>query len=78
MLSQTLPTMLPFVAVAGHWKDTTKTITVPDPLNGEPFISVPDTQGEELRPFVDSLKAVNKSGLHNPFKNPERCALRDA
>jgi len=61
--------------VAGHWKDTAKTITVPDPLNGEPFISVPDTQGEELRPFVDSLKAVNKSGLHNPFKNPERYVM---
>jgi hypothetical protein len=31
-------------------------------------------QPEETGPFVESLRAVPKSGLHNPLKNPERCA----
>lgn len=48
---------------------------IPDPLNGEPFISVPHTSTSELRPYVQQLKQVPKSGLHNPFKNPERYNL---
>ena len=35
---------------------------------------MPDTQPKETGPFVQSLKAVPKSGLHNPLKNVERCA----
>lgn len=31
-------------------------------------------QPEEVEPFVRSLQAVPKSGLHNPLKNPDRCA----
>ena len=31
-------------------------------------------QPDEVEPFVRSLKAVPKSGQHNPLKNPERCA----
>lgn len=46
-----------------------------DPMNGEVFINVPDTQISEIQPFVDSLKSVPKSGLHNPLKNPERYLL---
>jgi len=54
--------------------DAAKSISIPDPLNGEPFTHIPDTQGpSELQPFVDSLRAVPKSGLHNPLKHPERC-----
>lgn len=45
---------------------------VVDPLNGETFIRMPRTSVAELDPFVASLKRVPKSGLHNPFKNPER------
>lgn len=45
---------------------------IPDPLNGENFIRCPDTQMYEIEPFVSSLKAIPKSGLHNPLKNPER------
>ena len=36
---------------------------------------MPDTQGDaELAPFAEGLRRVPKSGLHNPLKNPERCA----
>jgi 1-pyrroline-5-carboxylate dehydrogenase len=35
-------------------------------------MQVPDTQVYEIEPFVDSMKATPKSGMHNPFKNPER------
>ena len=39
---------------------------------GEPLLV--RLQPEETGPFVESLRAVPKSGLHNPLKNPERCA----
>jgi 1-pyrroline-5-carboxylate dehydrogenase len=42
-------------------------------MNGEAFVSYPDTQVSEIDHFVTSLNACPKSGLHNPFKNPERC-----
>ncbi|KAI8477378.1 MAG: aldehyde dehydrogenase [Monoraphidium minutum] len=62
--------------VGGKWVDAASALTIPDPLNGEPFTSVPDTQGErELQPFIDSLRKVPKSGLHNPIKRPERYVL---
>jgi 1-pyrroline-5-carboxylate dehydrogenase len=41
-------------------------------FQGEPFIKMPRTSVAELDRFVASLKRVPKSGLHNPFKNPER------
>jgi hypothetical protein len=34
--------------------------------------TVPDTTVEELTPFLDSLRGVPKSGVHNPLKNVER------
>lgn len=58
----------------GEWSLSAKSKSIPDPLNGEPFIKLPDTQLDEIEPFVQSLRAVPKSGLHNPLKNPERCA----
>lgn len=58
--------------VMGEWRSTQKAITLPDPLTGEPFITVPDTQLSETGDFVKGLKSCTKSGLHNPFKNPER------
>jgi 1-pyrroline-5-carboxylate dehydrogenase len=72
MLQLTLIPSACAAAVGGHWSDAAKHLTIPDPLNGESFLRVPDTQGAELRPFVESLLAVPKSGLHNPYKNPER------
>ena len=41
-------------------------------MNGEPFISYPDTSADEGAQFVASLRGVPKTGLHNPLKNPER------
>ncbi len=41
-------------------------------MTGEPFISYPDTSAEEGAPFVESLRRVPKTGLHNPLKHPER------
>ena len=34
--------------------------------------TIPDTQANELEPFIASLKSVPKSGVHNPLKNNER------
>jgi hypothetical protein len=58
--------------VGGEWQGTKNEKTIPDPLNGEPFISYPDIQADETQPFIESLRAVPKTGLHNPLKNPER------
>ncbi len=58
--------------VGGKWTSTKKYEDVIDPLNGESFIKAPLTSSEELKPFVDSLALCPKTGMHNPFKNPER------
>ncbi len=60
-------------AVEGNWRDAAKTKIIPDPLNGEPATFIPDTDVNEIKPFVESLKSVPKHGLHNPIKNPGRC-----
>ena len=56
--------------VGGQWVSADKTMTVPDPLNGEAFIEMPDTQ--DIEPFVAGLRSCPKTGLHNPLKNVER------
>ncbi|KAG2499023.1 hypothetical protein HYH03_003208 [Edaphochlamys debaryana] len=61
--------------VAGSWQPSRESRQLPDPLTGEPFIAVPHTQPDEIAPFVKSLKAVPKTGLHNPLKNPGRYLL---
>lgn len=61
--------------VYGEWVPAEKHMVIPDPLNGEPFIQVPDTQLYEIEPFVASMKAVPKSGMHNPLKDPERYVM---
>lgn len=43
-----------------------------DPLNGELMVTQPDTKGDEINPFIESMLSCPKSGLHNPFKNKER------
>mmetsp|Transcript_1039 Transcript_1039/g.2521 ORF Transcript_1039/g.2521 Transcript_1039/m.2521 type:complete len:556 (-) Transcript_1039:580-2247(-) len=58
--------------VDGQWKDTQAYINIPDPMNGEDFILMPDTKGAELEDFKKSLRKVPKSGVHNPIKNPGR------
>ena len=37
-----------------------------------PVVQVPDTQLYEIEPFVASMRATPKSGMHNAFKDPER------
>ena len=59
-------------AVDGEWQSAASSRTIPDPMNGEPFISYPDTSADEGAPFVASLRRVPKTGLHNPLKHPER------
>ncbi len=54
--------------VQGAWTLPQASTDMPDPLNGEPFLKIPDTQEAELQLYVESLKQVPKSGLHNPFK----------
>ncbi|KAL3147278.1 mitochondrial membrane protein [Trebouxia sp. C0010 RCD-2024] len=58
--------------VNGNWHLPAKSKSIPDPYNGEKFVQVPDPQANEVSEFVKSLKAVPKTGLHNPLKNPER------
>lgn len=59
----------------GKWLDSSKRLEIPDPLKGGTFTTTPDTPSTELDPFRESLAKVTKSGLHNPFKNPERYNL---
>ena len=61
--------------VNGQWKGTKKYQDVLDPMNGEKFMTMPDTDLQELDEFAESLKKCPKSGLHNPLKNPERYLL---
>ncbi|KAF9626543.1 hypothetical protein IFM89_034956 [Coptis chinensis] len=61
--------------VQGCWKGTSNWNTLADPLNGEPFIRVAEVDETGVKPFVDSLSKCPKSGLHNPFRSPERYLL---
>jgi len=60
--------------VDGVWTDDTKSkIVIPHPLDRDmhPLFTVPDTQPDELGPFLESLRKCPKTGMHNPLKNPE-------
>lgn len=61
--------------VGGHWCATKRTVGIVDPLHGDRFIVVPDTQPDELEPFVRAAAGCPKSGLHNPLMNPQRYVL---
>ncbi|KAL3769542.1 hypothetical protein ACHAWO_011055 [Cyclotella atomus] len=60
--------------VSGNWTPSKQTLTIPNPMDRDaPAVcTVPDTTVEELTPFVESLRGVPKSGVHNPLKNVER------
>jgi hypothetical protein len=60
--------------VDGKWTTAKNVMTIPHPLAKDmhPIFTIPDTQVSELGPFLDSLKKVPKSGVHNPLKKPER------
>lgn len=72
--STTVPTCkhLAPPAVAGAWTKAAQHEVVVDPMNGEPFLHVPDTALGELAPFVESLNACPKTGLHNPLRDVDR------
>lgn len=60
--------------LAGEWCDAPKHRNdIPDPLHGGAFLNIPDT--EDYQPFIDSLKRCPKTGLHNPFANPDRYVM---
>lgn len=60
--------------VGGKWTSTKSTMSIPHPLNKDApdIFTIPDTQADEIKPFIDSLQSVPKSGVHNPLKNPDR------
>lgn len=61
--------------VDGKWTgDTRSKMVIPNPLDRDapPPFTIPDTQEDELEPFLASLRKCSKTGLHNPLKNPER------
>ena len=61
-----------FNLVGGQWTSTKQYMDLIDPLKGGTMIRIPDTQTDEIDPFVASLQECPKTGLHNPFKNKER------
>lgn len=61
------------VIVKGKWKETAPSYTtVIDPLNGDKFLQIPNSDEAEIMEFVESSKQCPKSGMHNMFKKPER------
>lgn len=61
--------------VEGRWSgDTKQSMEIPNPMDKDApaLCTVPDTDVDELGPFIKSMEAVTKSGVHNPLKNVER------
>jgi hypothetical protein len=58
----------------GKWTKAKTSMVIPHPTDRDahPIFTVPDTQADEIQPFIDSLRKVSKSGKHNPFKNNDR------
>lgn len=54
------------------WETTKKFKDIINPLNGVPFIMMPDTQEDELEPFLEGLMQCPKYGLHNSYYRPQR------
>eukprot|EP00434_Breviolum_minutum_P024381 symbB.v1.2.021531.t1/scaffold1865.1/size98072/8 len=59
----------------GNWTTSKYSQEIVDPMNGDVFLKVPNTGMEEIEPFVQRMASVPRSGLHNPFKNPERYVM---
>lgn len=57
--------------VDGDWvADDKLREDIPDPMTGDRFLDVPDT--EDIEPFLSSFVRCPKTGLHNPLKNTDR------
>jgi 1-pyrroline-5-carboxylate dehydrogenase len=63
--------------VGGEWTSASKNLIIPNPIqkSGPAIFTTPDTQIEELEPFVKSMSMCSKSGVHNPLKNVDRYLL---
>jgi 1-pyrroline-5-carboxylate dehydrogenase len=60
--------------VDGKWTKSKTSMNIPHPTDRDshPIFTVPDTQADEIAPFLESLRKVSKSGKHNPLKNNDR------
>jgi 1-pyrroline-5-carboxylate dehydrogenase len=60
--------------VDGKWTKAKASMDIPHPMDKDshPIFTVPDTQADEIAPFLESLRKVSKSGKHNPLKNNDR------
>lgn len=60
--------------VNGKWTSAKSIMSIPHPLDKDApdIFTIPDTQVDEIQPFIESLRSVPKSGVHNPLKNPHR------
>ncbi len=57
--------------VDGNWSSAPEyRRDIVDPMTGAEFLRIPATT--DAKPFIDGLRSCNKSGRHNPHKNPER------
>jgi len=61
--------------INGEWQLTKRQFELVDPIYGDIFMKLPDTQIEELDEIKVSMSKVPKSGLHNPFRNVNRYKL---
>lgn len=60
----------------GKWIEKAASyVTLIDPMNGDKFMSVPNTTDQEVQQFIASSQQCPKSGLHNMFKRPERYVM---
>ena len=56
----------------GTWLPATRYESIEDPLRGGDMLLVPATSDAEAAAFGESLAAVPKTGLHNPFRAVDR------
>jgi 1-pyrroline-5-carboxylate dehydrogenase len=57
--------------LGGLWQEAKSyRADIPDPLFGGEFLRVPDTT--DIDAFAERLRGCPKTGLHNPWKNPQR------
>src|SRR3989338_4216556 len=56
----------------GYWSNTAEYKKIINPLNGNVIIRMPDTQENELKSFIESLRRCPIYGLHNPLLNTQR------
>lgn len=58
--------------VNGEWKRASSFTDIVDPMNGDVILKMPNTSKEDLGPFVERMRSIPKSGLHNPLRNVDR------